>query len=312
MRIQYLVILTLASAMLVFASGCKQKPDEPGALAEVGGEQITRGDLLYEMKRHPLATPATDRQAAAMEELLRRKRMVAAARQHGLAERPEVRRAIDGILIKLLIEQELQPQLDEIAVSDNEVAEAYEATREKFAEPASKTLAILFRKSREADVVRRREHREALVRAVDEVRVAGIPAAQGFGKISVRNSEHQASRYRGGLVEPLVEGMAYRDFQAALIEASKNLQPGEFTEVIERPEGLYVARLAGARAARQRPLESVRTKIRRDLLAAREAQVREDFHRQLLAEFPAAVREMPAELEPSADAEVRRLLSASQ
>ena len=192
------------------------------------------------------------------------------------------------------------------------MAEAYESTREKFTEPASTTFAILFRSSREADAARRGEHREALARAVDETRAAGVPAARGFGKVSVRNSEHQASRYRGGLIEPLVDGLEYSEFQGTLVEASHGLQPGEFTEVIERPEGLYVARLVGSSTPRQRPLEGVSNKIRRELLAAREAQVREAFHRQLLTEFPGTVHSIPTDLEPESEAETERLLSASE
>ena len=44
------ITITLTSAMFVLASGCKQKPDEPAALAEVGSEQITREDLLFQVR----------------------------------------------------------------------------------------------------------------------------------------------------------------------------------------------------------------------------------------------------------------------
>ena len=73
-----------------------------------------------------------------------------------------------------------------------------------------------------------------------------------------------------------------------------------------------MGRVRNAGGVRQRRLKSGRMTVRRDLLAAREARVREDFHRQLLAEFPAAVYEMPAELEPAADTGGGQLLSASQ
>jgi len=267
----------------------------------VGSERITRQDLALELQRQAPKVGAEERQQAAMDSLLRRKRMVAAAREQGLADRPEVRRAMDSILIKVLMEQELQPRLDEVQVDESDVAGAYDSRSDEFTEPASKTLAILFRKSREIDKVRRAQHREAIARAVDEARAAGIPAGQGFGKIAMRNSEHQASRYRGGLLGALSESLEYGDLEQFLLDASRNLEPGEFSDVIERPEGLYVVRLAEATAPQQRPLASVEMEIRRQLLAGREADVREAFHQHLADEFPAKVGELPPVDDPGSN-----------
>ena len=125
MRLPHIQTIASCLVTLLLATGCGKKSSEPEALAEVGSERITRQDLALELQRQAPKVGAEERQQAAMDSLLRRKRMVAAAREQGLADRPEVRRAMDSILIKVLMEQELQPRLDEVQVDESDVAGAY-------------------------------------------------------------------------------------------------------------------------------------------------------------------------------------------
>jgi hypothetical protein len=53
-------------------------------------------------------------------------------------------------------------------------------------------------------------------------------------------------------------------------------------------------------------------KVRRDLLAVRQPQVREAYSRQLLAEFPTVVHEILVDLEAVPEAGGERIVTMSQ
>ena len=284
-------IVLPALVAVIFATSCSRNSETGSVVATVGEEVVTGQELLLELRRTALAPAGDDPKGAAMENLLQRKRMVAEAKSRGLTDDPEVRRAIDGILIQRLLEQDLQPQLDEVAVSEAAVEEHYQNSLEDFTRPATTTLAMLFRKSRPEDVRRRSEHREALARAVEETEAAGVAAGEGFGKIAVRNSEHQASRYRGGVLPSLDAGMPLPDLEQTLSDAAAELQAGEFSPIIERPEGLYVVRVVARDGARAESFEAVKNQLRSKLLAQGEAELRESFHRGLEDRFPGEVDE---------------------
>ena len=282
----------IAAGSVLFLAACEEKPgaspqEGEDTIAVVGVEKITTGDLLHELHRRGIDHEERGEQReTVIADLLERKRMVAKARAAGFADRPEIRRAIDSLLINQLLEAELQPRLDSIDVSDDDVEAFYQTNRDQFAQPAHKTVALLFRKSREQDEVRRREHREALLAAVAETRTLGISAKDGFGRISVRNSEHQASRYRGGIIAPVTGQHGEGSLEVELFGRVADLKVGEFTGLIERPEGIYVARVVEGQDGGYRDLEEVRGQIQRELMIAREADLRRQFHVQNEREFP--------------------------
>lgn len=245
---------------------------------------VTMEELRLEMKNLPVAG---DRQARALVSLLERKRMVAEAKALGLDDLPEVRRALDGVLIQRLREERLQPRLDAVAVSDAEIVARYTERPQDFTSPAAVTMAVLFLRSNPADEAGRERNRKQLKAAGEKAE--SLPVAAGFGALAVGNSEHQATRYRGGILPPLDPAADYGDWHDELISKATELKLGDITPIFETRDGQYLGRLVERISGRAIPLEEAAPKIRRELLGAREREVRRAFEGDLRRRYPETV-----------------------
>lgn len=229
-------------------------------------------------------TPALREQV--LEQLIQRSALAAAARQEGLDQDPTVQQEIDLLLARRLRTARLQPRLKAIQITDTSVKEAYEKDRDtRFTEPAAVRTAVLWFNTRGQPPLEER-HRLRL----DAVRTrlladpAWIPASNGFGTLSVTNSEHRVTRFNGGDTGWIRPGASTDAWRSEVARIAATLQkPGDLSEVVAGPEGLFLVRLIDRREAAVKPLESVRSEIEKTLLAARRREVEETFDREILA-----------------------------
>jgi hypothetical protein len=274
--------------------GCGRQPDS-SVLATVDGDPVTREVFRRRWAQNPPVADTAEARSRLLEQLVQRRAVVRRAIEAGLDRDPEVVEAIESLLIARLKETELHPRIAAVEVSEAELRAAYERDKAaRYTLPARVRPAVLWYDTREqAPLVERYRPR------LEEVRNAllgdpqSLPPEEGFGRWAVRNTEHRASRYKGGDLGWMESVGGLDSWRNAVIEISNQLEsPGAVSPVIERPEGLFLVRLIGRQAARVQAFAAVQGAIERQLRTARqlaeEARFAEETRRRVVVKrFPA-------------------------
>jgi len=282
---------------LVLATSCSRPPaDEAHApeevLARVGGVEITAGDLA----RRAASLAASGRTAADPEtlllEMVEREALAQRAAETGLEEDPEVREMIRDVLISQYKERELAPRLEAAAaVSDEELREAYEESKDELTTPERIRLAVLYLRldaeaPEEEAAEKRRRLESARAAALESGGEAGGGGSQSFGALAVGFSEDQESRYRGGEIGWVERGRHPARIDPAAVEAGFSLEaPGELSEVVAGRDGLYLVRLLERQEAAPLPFEQAAPGLTRRLQEQKQARLLDEFQSRLHAEL---------------------------
>jgi len=273
------------------ADGAAPATDSP-VLATVGGTAITANDLLAEAERRKERRQPVVEKDALLEAMVNRAALVHRARQSGLESDPEVRRALDNVLVSEFRQRELQGRLDAVEVSDEEMRATYAARSQSFTTPAKARLSILHLAAGEAASDGKREEArarmaEARTRALANPAPGGRgPAANGFGALAVEFSDDQVSRYRGGDAGWFVPGQAGARWPEDVLRAGHALAVGEVSEVLDVRGDYFLVRKTEESAAATTGYEDAAPAIRQQLLAAKREALEQAFHdeNQRLAE----------------------------
>ncbi len=235
---------------------------EPGVLATVGSIYIRQSDIDHHLKEHygGRADEATRRKA--LEELTQRAQHAQAALDAKLDQDPTVRAEFARILTNIHREKVLAPQLKAIAeqsIPESRLRELYQANESRFRANEKRQVAVLWLNPG-GDPERTGQYRAKLESAREWVSANDLKdhPEQGFSVLSVDHSEHQASRYKGGVIGWLESTGGIDPWTKAVAEIAFSLeQPGEVSQVVARPEGLFLIRCMAKQPAILRPFESV-------------------------------------------------------
>lgn len=271
-RLTQLALLATVPAL----AACGPKPkaaakdspprEQTGALLGVGSLTIYQSDLDYQLKEsHGGRGDAVTRQQA-LDELTGRARSSQAALDAGLDRDPAVRAEIARVLASRLKETTLAPRLQQLsaAVPEARLRELYAAEAARFSSNEKRRVAVLWLNPN-GDPQREKQYVDKLATARDWVSknsdLEGHPD-QGFGVLGVDYSEHQASRYKGGVVGWLERDGGTDAWTKALAEIAYALgAAGQLSAVISRPEGVFLVRLMELQAAVQRPFAAVTAEL---------------------------------------------------
>jgi hypothetical protein len=281
----------LSSAALVWtcalflSSGCsRQGPDAaataPKALATVAGYPVTEATFRYWWEKDTPGkdTPAT--REALLDRLIQRQTLVQRARASGLDQDPIIIEAIESLLIARLKEKELQPKVAAVEIGEEECRAFYEQNKDaRYTLPERVRVAVLWFDTRGQELLAERyrprleQARAALLKDPES-----NPPAQGFGQLSISNTEHRPSRYRGGDVGWIPTASGRDPWRNAILEVAAALsEPGELSPVVVRPEGVFLVRLIERQPARVRALAEVRAAIEQHLKVARRTELYQQF-----------------------------------
>ena len=288
------------AVLLLAGCGKKESPPEADVLAQGDGWSVRADDF-----RHWWATrtgPADSPQARteALDRLVERATLAAAARQAGLERDPETAAQIESLLIARLQEVQLAPQLAAVKVTDEEVRARYDAqTASTFTQPEAVRVALLWFNTRgQQPLVDRYRPRLEQIRA--EVIAGGdsFPVTAGFGPAAVGNTEHKPSRLIGGDLGWLELGPGSDPWHQAVIELAAPLKnPGDLSEIVAGKDGLFLVRLIERRAAALKPFESVSAEIRKGLIEEQRKRLQEEFTHRIISQaqperFPATLADL--------------------
>lgn len=267
-------------------SGC-HRPVTPDitstrdSVAIVDGESITATELVHAFNQSPNLADTPETRRALLDSIMLRRAQARQARQLGLDTDPEIRRAVDQVLVGALRARQWDTLLREVQVTDDEIKAHYDEHPEEFRIRPAIRIAALFQGTRAHDLrgnaLKKAKLEDARKRATE------VPNESGFGDLSVVCSEHQASRYRGGVVGWLEESGQQRSFEAQCVEIAQNLEhDGDISPVMETSDGLYLVRRLARRPAATQALATVGDRIRSSLLQAKRKELEARFTRETL------------------------------
>jgi hypothetical protein len=284
---------------LVLTSGCSKEPaPTPDALATVAGHPVTEAEFRYWWERD---TPGKDSPAmreALLEKLIQRQTLVQRARAAGLDQDPAVVEAFESLLIARLKEKELQPKVAAVEIGEEECRAFYEQNKDaRYTLPERVRVAVLWFNTRgQEQLADRYRPRLEQARAALLEDSESNPPAQGFGPLSVRNTEHRPSRYKGGDVGWIETASGQDPWRNTILELAASLSaPGELSSVVVRPEGVFLVRLIERQPARVRALAEVRAAIEQRLKVARRTEIGQQF--QQLAHRNVAIQRFSERLQ---------------
>lgn len=281
----------------MLAAGCGRdaaRIDAPASgakvLAVVGEHTITEADFRRQWERRMAGSDSVAAREHLLEDMITRAAFMETARREGVDQDPEIAAEIERLMIARLRETKLLPQLQTLSVSEEALRAYYEARREtQFTEAARARVAVLwFDTQGQEPLVERFRPRLQAVRDQVAADAEAFPVATGFGDLAIAHSEHRVSRYRGGDTGWLSEqGDAFEgaDAWAGAVRhiASSLTGPGALSEVIERPEGLFLVRLIERQPSSPMAFDDVRDRIKKTILAERRKELEARFLSDALA-----------------------------
>lgn len=292
-------ILILALACGMSACG-PQKTSVPTGTApagetpilQVGSITVSEADLTQHLKEQEAGRKDEATRKAALKELTSRARLVQAALDANLDHDPAVRAEMARILANRFKEQKLVPTLKSIAapLPEARLRELYKANESRYRSNEKRQVAVLWLDAGK-DPQRGKQYEEKLASARDwyfkNSDLEKHPE-QGFSVLGVDYSEHQSSRYKGGIVGWLERDGGSDPWTKAVAEIVYSLdKPGDVSPVIVRKEGVFLVRYMAMNPALLRPFESVSDELERAELVRLRQKAESDFMDTLAAKYPA-------------------------
>lgn len=288
--------LAILAGLCVSCSDNSLPLEDESVLVQLNGGKITLADLAVEEARCRKAGRPVPSKTDLLDRMVEFKAQSLRARELNLDQTPSVRRQIDKILVAALREKEMPDE--EVAVSDDEVRQAYDADIEKYTRPAADRFAVLFlalhKKASDQKCAEIRERMDEAWRLAKEQ--ADNPSLTGFGKLPLTFSDDQISRYRSGDIGWSSRGLPFSRIPEKIRQVGMALKVGEISEVLEADSGLYVIKKTDFRPQAVTPFESVASSIRQRIIVERTRQQERDFVNSCVAWASPEVNEKLAAL----------------
>lgn len=258
------------------------KPLSADAVAEVGGQVITRVAFQEELTRRgrlsadQCADPKV--RQAVLEELICVEALHQKALAAGYDRDPEIAASRKRMIVAKYQADQLA-RLGQTNISAAAITNYYRNHPERFGTPERVRAALI-----EIKVARTAlpEKRAELAKQAEAGRAEAVAAAAAdgtFGWLAQQHSEAQASRYRGGDIGWFDLGQTNTEWPGAVMTALFQLtHPGEISPVIETPAAFYLVKVIEMQPARIRALAEVREGIAYLLAREQERQQQETLH----------------------------------
>lgn len=246
-------------------------PDSLQVLLRVGKEPITRADVqrrleeLPEQVRANYTTPDGKKQL--LDRLVEERVWMQAAKNHGVASRPDVQRQLEQARRDLLI----RTYLNEVmaanpAPSDSEAKAYYDSHLNDYLMPASVSV----------------RHIQSKTEAESKRVLGWARAGQDFGKLAEKYSADTLTRRTGGALGTVTREGFFGSLgaQPALAESAFTIAEGKLGGPFKSDKGWHVIKVDSKTAQSERPFEQVRSVIQRQLGSQRA----QEFYKKKLDE----------------------------
>lgn len=269
----------LAAVVTMALLACKPKQESeatapPSAstdvvLFTVGSMNVYQSDLDHDLKERHDGRKDEAAKKIALAALVERAQMAQAAKEVGLENDPVVRAELSRVLATRYKEQTLNDEIKAIGlqeIPEARLKEIYLQESARFAAPEKRQVAVLWLNPN-GNPERQKQYVDKLTSAREWL--LGNPSVnahpeQGFSVLSVDHSEHMASRYKGGVIGWLEAAGGFDPWSKALASIAFTLkQDGAVSDVIVKPEGVFLVRLMKRQVATNRPFDTVVGEIKK-------------------------------------------------
>ena len=283
-------------ALLFLSISCAREPVAPESvvvdeevLARVGSLSIYPEDLAHRLKEKHSGRTDDQSRDLALQDLVRRAQFAQAALDAGLDRDPVVREELGRLLEARYKEHYLAPKIAAIQeIPESRLRELYQAGIERYRSPEKRRTAVLWLNPGN-DPNRAAAFTEKLNQArewvLNDEDLAAHPE-KGFSILGADYSEHHATRYTGGDVGWLQREGGMDDWHRAVAEIAFSIEEeGAMSEVVTRPEGLFLVRLMERQAPVLRTFESVSPQLEREERSRLRRQVESNFTEQVATAY---------------------------
>ena len=158
------------------------------------------------------------------------------------------------VLINKLQQSIIKGQGD---VTDADIKEYYDKNKQRFAQPETRDLQVVLAKTKtQADAAKK-----------------AIESGTKWAKVAKKYSQDDASKAQGGTLPGVTKGQQEKTFDAAIFSAPT----GKLLGPIKTQFGFYVFRVTKVNAAKQQPLEQVKSTIKSLLQSQGQQKALNDF-----------------------------------
>ena len=214
-----------------------------------------------------------------LEELVDFEVLYAAAVKEGYDRNPQIQENLRRMIADKFREEVLDPKIDALSVTDEEIAEYYRGHTDEFIMPEMVRAAIIkIAVPENTSDEKRAELRQKTEKAREEALALDSETAS-FGSVAITHSDDLPTRYRGGDSGWLEPGKNNYRWSREVTDAIFLLKtPGEVSEVITAPEGFFLVRLMERKQRRPQELAQVKGKIRYRLIRDKRRQAKREFY----------------------------------
>jgi peptidyl-prolyl cis-trans isomerase C len=265
-------VLVLA---ISFPASCKRQTSaDQDVIAKVGDHLITVGDLQRQIESQPRGVRARyaspERKKELLDSAVNFELLAHEAEKRGYERDPDVQRLIKQQMVNELVRREFTAKMNAEGVPDAEVERYYREHAAEFARDEEVRVSQI--------VVKDSARAQKLTTAAKSLAPADEP---GFRDLATSNSEHEASRIRGG-------DLGFFDRKTSLypqpiVEAAFGLrQVGQVAGPLKTDQGYHILRLTERRPGFARSLADVKEQIR--------SRLRQELRARKMDEWIAAMR----------------------
>ncbi len=256
----------LAGVLLsLLATSCKREPSaesdassvsDPPIAITIGEREVSLFELQAELdhlqsRQHPISR----NREVFIESTVERLIAVEKAKELGLHQDPELRRQWENLLIGKLKREAIQRALDDVSVDELELETYYNENLDRYTQAGQVHLAMLYLSVPTSADDSQRESIYSKMAEARELALALPADTHGFGSMAMKYSEEATSRFKGGDIGWLKQGLSQYRWPNEVIESAfMSADVDILSDIISCADGYYLLKRIDSRDPIVRPL----------------------------------------------------------
>jgi peptidyl-prolyl cis-trans isomerase C len=231
-------------------------------IARWGDETLTGDELTAKLnerspfERARMNTP--ERKKEFVEQLARFELLADEAKKRGLDQDPEVVRAMQTVMVRKLIQAEIDDNPEKKKFSDEELKAYYDAHHDDFQRPEMVRLSAIVLNAPSADAAKKRKgEADAMVKDLK----AKSTDFSAFGAMVAKKSEDAATKQVQGDLRFLSKDQLTERYGAEVASAGFALTQGQISDPVVTAKGVFVLKLNGRTPAVNQTLDQAKNML---------------------------------------------------
>jgi len=271
---------------LFFLASIAQVPAEEAELARFKDYTLSQKDLLaiIESRGGFYGSRYRDPSEAKrlVDEVVANELLARAARDRALDQQPDVRSAINSLLVQKLLSSAIDSEIEKNPPTEKEMREYYEGHRSDFGTPETRRTMLI--QLNWTDEESRRKGEEQATSILQQAKSSPNRNLL-FGNLAKTFSMHESAK-RGGDLRWLTRETAAKSLPRSVAEAVFAIpQEGEVAGPVRADKCLYLLYLSSLRPAKTRGFDLCRAEIRNRLYKQKRNLLYENLLAQLKKEY---------------------------